>query len=42
MADFVDPDDPYAPKPTFWQQHPQLVWGAAVAGLTLFFTIVAC
>ena len=41
MADFVDPEDPYAPKPTFWQQHPQLVWGVAVTGLMLFFTIVA-
>ena len=41
MADSLALDDPYAPKPTLWQQHPQLLWGLAAFGLTLFFTIVA-
>jgi len=41
MSEAVDSNDPYAPRPTFWQQHPQLAWGAAVAGLTLFFMFMA-
>lgn len=35
------PFDPYAPKLTLWQRHPQLSWSLAVFGLTAFLTVVA-
>lgn len=33
--------DPYEPKPTFWQRHPQLGWGLWVFALTVVLTYVA-
>ncbi len=33
--------DPYAPRPTLWQRHPQLAWGLAVFFVTLLLTVVA-
>jgi apolipoprotein N-acyltransferase len=34
-------DDPYAPKLTLWQRHPQLSWSLAVFALTAFLTVIA-
>jgi apolipoprotein N-acyltransferase len=34
-------DDPYAPKLTLWQRHPQLSWSVGVFVLTAFLTVVA-
>jgi apolipoprotein N-acyltransferase len=36
-----DLTDPYAPKPSFWARHPDLVWGLPVFALTVFFTAAA-
>ncbi len=33
--------DPYEPKPTLWERRPQLSWGLAVFGLTIFLTVIA-
>lgn len=33
--------DPYTPKPTLWQRHPQLGWSLAVFFLTAFLTVVS-
>lgn len=36
-ADF----DPYEPRPTLWQRHPQLGWVLAVFGFTVFLTYIS-
>lgn len=41
MADPLAEPDPYAPRPTLWQRHPQLGWVLAVFGFTVFLTYVA-
>ncbi len=41
MTTPADTSDPYAPRPTFWQRHPQVVWGLAVLVWTTVFTVVA-
>ena len=33
--------DPYEPKPTLWERHPQLGWSLSVFALTVFLTVVA-
>ncbi|HWA26386.1 MAG TPA: apolipoprotein N-acyltransferase [Lacunisphaera sp.] len=39
--DDVPADDPYAPRPTLWQRHPQLAWILAVFGVTVGLTVMA-
>jgi apolipoprotein N-acyltransferase len=33
--------DPYAPRPTLWQRHPQLAWVLSVFAVTVLLTVVA-
>ena len=33
--------DPYAPRPTLWQRHPQMAWVLAVFSLTVGLTVMA-
>lgn len=41
MAATTPVDDPYNPKPTLWQRHPQLAWVLAVFAFTVFLTYVS-
>src|SRR3954469_14321588 len=41
MADVSTEPDPYDPKPTLWQRHPQLAWILAVFGFTVILTYIA-
>jgi apolipoprotein N-acyltransferase len=41
MADAEKPYDPYDPRPTLWQRHPNLGWVLAVFGFTVFLTYVS-
>jgi apolipoprotein N-acyltransferase len=40
MADTSTAPDPYEPRPTLWQRHPQLAWALAVFGLTALLAFV--
>lgn len=41
MAEPGKPYDPYEPRPTLWQRHPNLGWILAVFGFTVFLTYVS-
>jgi len=41
MADILAEPDPYDPKPTLWQRHPNLAWILAVFGFTVLLTYVS-
>jgi len=41
MAAVADAFDPYEPRPTLWQRHPQLGWVLAVFGFTVFLTYIS-
>lgn len=41
MAALPVTDDPYEPKPTLWQRHPNLGWVLAVFGFTVFLTYIS-
>jgi apolipoprotein N-acyltransferase len=41
MADTHPEPDPYDPKPTLWQRHPNLGWVLAVFGFTVLLTYIA-
>lgn len=41
MADTHVEPDPYDPKPTLWQRHPNLGWVLAVFGFTVFLTYIS-
>lgn len=41
MSETAATFDPYDPKPTLWQRHPNLGWVLAVFGFTVFLTYVS-
>jgi apolipoprotein N-acyltransferase len=41
MTDHTEIQDPYAPRPTLWQRHPQLAWALAVFFTTILLTVVS-
>ena len=41
MVEQEKPFDPYEPRPTLWQRHPNLGWILAVFGFTVFLTYVS-
>jgi apolipoprotein N-acyltransferase len=41
MDDSSLPLDPYAPRPTLWQRHPQLAWVLSVFFTTILLTVVS-